>query len=76
MDRLLAKLEGRADASPLPMITSCCPGWINYVEHCAPEMIPYIRQGPVWIVGLVSSVCLHTASSGCQLALAEASTYL
>lgn len=23
----------------LPMITSCCPGWVNYVEKVAPEII-------------------------------------
>ncbi|WP_392486903.1 NADH-dependent [FeFe] hydrogenase, group A6 [Haloimpatiens sp. FM7315] len=26
----------------LPMMTSCCPGWIEYVEKSAPEMIPNI----------------------------------
>lgn len=25
----------------LPLITSCSPGWINYMEHFYPEMIPY-----------------------------------
>ena len=24
----------------LPLFTSCCPGWINYVEKCRPELIP------------------------------------
>lgn len=24
----------------LPMFTSCCPGWINYVEHYRPDLIP------------------------------------
>jgi iron-only hydrogenase group A len=26
----------------LPMITSCSPGWINFIEHFYPEMIPNI----------------------------------
>lgn len=24
----------------LPMFTSCCPGWVKFVEHYYPEMIP------------------------------------
>lgn len=27
---------------PLPMFTSCCPGWIKYVEHNKPELIPLL----------------------------------
>ena len=26
----------------LPMFTSCCPGWIQFVEQCAPELIPHV----------------------------------
>jgi iron only hydrogenase large subunit-like protein len=26
---------------PLPMFTSCCPGWINLVEQSYPELIPH-----------------------------------
>lgn len=26
----------------LPMFTSCCPGWVKFVEHYYPEMIPNI----------------------------------
>jgi NADH-quinone oxidoreductase subunit G len=26
----------------LPLMTSCCPGWINYVEKSHPELIPYL----------------------------------
>jgi iron-only hydrogenase group A len=29
---------------PLPMFTSCCPGWIKHVEHNYPEMIPHISS--------------------------------
>ena len=27
---------------PLPQLTSCSPGWINYVEANRPEIIPYL----------------------------------
>ncbi len=26
--------------STLPMFTSCCPAWVNYVEHYRPDLIP------------------------------------
>lgn len=25
---------------PLPMFTSCCPGWVKFAEHYYPELIP------------------------------------
>lgn len=25
---------------PLPMFTSCCPGWVKYAEHYFPELLP------------------------------------
>jgi len=42
MHRLRDNLEGNPDAAPLPMFTSCCPGWIEFVEKCAPEIIPHV----------------------------------
>ncbi len=27
---------------PLPMFTSCCPGWVKFVEQTYPEMIPHL----------------------------------
>ncbi|KAK8887288.1 hypothetical protein M9Y10_038326 [Tritrichomonas musculus] len=29
---------------PLPMFTSCCPAWINYVEQSDPELIPQLSS--------------------------------
>lgn len=34
----LKKKEG------IPMFTSCCPGWVNYVELHAPEFIPQLSS--------------------------------
>ena len=28
----------------LPLMTSCCPGWINYVEHEYPEIIDHLSS--------------------------------
>jgi NADP-reducing hydrogenase subunit HndD len=27
---------------PLPMFTSCCPGWIKFAEHYFPKMLPHL----------------------------------
>eukprot|EP00051_Salpingoeca_urceolata_P008069 m.103204 g.103204 ORF g.103204 m.103204 type:complete len:781 (+) comp15563_c1_seq1:123-2465(+) len=37
---LLQRLEGRR--GPLPLFTSCCPGWINYVELSRPDLLPHL----------------------------------
>lgn len=29
---------------PLPMFTSCCPGWINLVEQSYPQLIPHLSS--------------------------------
>ena len=34
----LSRLEGNG---PLPMITSCSPGWINFLEKFYPELVPH-----------------------------------
>lgn len=53
---LLNRLKARADReakqfpeedpgpNPLPLFTSCCPGWLNFVEKSMPELGPYISS--------------------------------
>jgi NADH-quinone oxidoreductase subunit G len=40
----------------LPLITSCCPGWVDYLEKFYPEMIPYFStaKSPHQMVGVLS----------------------
>ena len=33
--------QSQAGRGPLPMITSCSPGWINFLEKFYPELIPH-----------------------------------
>ncbi|NBJ15271.1 MAG: 4Fe-4S dicluster domain-containing protein [Dehalobacter sp. 4CP] len=35
-------LDRIANGGVLPMITSCSPGWIKYMEHYYPELIPHL----------------------------------
>ena len=32
---------GRLDHGPLPMITSCSPGWVSFMEKFYPQLIPH-----------------------------------
>ena len=40
----------------LPLITSCCPAWVDYMEKFFPDMIPYFStcKSPHAIVGALS----------------------
>lgn len=35
IDRIINK-------KPLPMFTSCCPGWVKYVEHFRHDLVPHL----------------------------------
>ena len=39
LSRLTKHLEGDKDVK-LPILTSCCPGWVKFVEFYHPELIP------------------------------------
>ncbi|CAM9265102.1 unnamed protein product, partial [Discosporangium mesarthrocarpum] len=39
---LVGRVVSKGEAGPLPMFTSCCPGWINMVEKTYPEIIPHL----------------------------------
>jgi NADP-reducing hydrogenase subunit HndD len=50
--------EEEKKEKPLPMFTSCCPGWINLVEQSYPELIPHLSscRSPM---GMLSAVIRH-----------------
>ena len=54
IERIEAKLRG--EDVKVPVFTSCCPGWINYVEKTAPDMIPHISstKSPQGIFGAIA----------------------
>ncbi len=37
-------IERVKEKKNLPLFTSCCPAWINYVENYYPEMIPHLSS--------------------------------
>lgn len=50
---LLSRLQNKG---ALPMITSCSPGWVNYLEKHYPEMIPHLStaKSPMSMFGAIA----------------------
>ncbi len=55
LDRLTKFLGGDKDVK-LPLLTSCCPGWVNFFEYQFPEMkdIPSSAKSPQQMFGAVA----------------------
>ncbi len=49
-------LDRITNGGVLPMITSCSPGWINYIENFYPELIPHLStcKSPQQMFGALS----------------------
>ncbi|GBF89579.1 ferredoxin [Raphidocelis subcapitata] len=52
---LLGRIKGGAGAGPLPLFTSCCPGWVNLLEQEYPEFIPHLSscKSPQQMLGAI-----------------------
>lgn len=48
-------VERLKNGGPLPLLTSCCPGWVNFLEHQFPELIyiPSSAKSPQQMMGAV-----------------------
>lgn len=55
LQRLNSYLNGDADAR-LPILTSCCPGWVNFFEHNFPDLldIPSTAKSPQQMFGAIA----------------------
>lgn len=55
LGRLNKFLSGDKDVQ-LPILTSCCPGWVNFFEHQFPEMkdIPSTAKSPQQMFGAIA----------------------
>jgi len=42
MEEAAELIERLKENKNLPMITSCCPGWIKYIEHFYPELLNHV----------------------------------
>ena len=55
LDRLGRHLNGDKDVK-LPILTSCCPGWVNFFEYYYPDMldIPSTARSPQQMFGAIA----------------------
>ncbi|PWE00864.1 NADH-dependent [FeFe] hydrogenase, group A6 [Marinilabilia rubra] len=55
LDRLNRHLNGDQDVK-LPILTSCCPGWVKFFEHHFPEMkdVPSTAKSPQQMFGSIA----------------------
>ncbi len=44
MEESAELLQRIASGGELPMFTSCCPGWVRYVETAWPDLIPHLSS--------------------------------
>ena len=53
--------EGTRHPGPLPMITSCSPGWISFLEKFYPELIPHAStcRSPMSMLSVLSEDLLR-----------------
>jgi NADP-reducing hydrogenase subunit HndD len=55
LDRIDRHLKGDKDVK-LPILTSCCPGWVNFFEHNYPDMldVPSTARSPQQMFGSIA----------------------
>ncbi len=55
MEEATELLERIKNVGTMPMFTSCCPGWVKFVEHYYPEFIPNLStcKSPQQMFGAV-----------------------
>jgi len=55
LDRLTRHLKGDKSVK-LPILTSCCPAWVNFIEHNFPDMIdiPSTARSPQQMFGAIA----------------------
>jgi NADP-reducing hydrogenase subunit HndD len=55
LTRLGKHLKGDTDAN-IPILTSCCPGWVNFFEHNYPELkdVPSTAKSPQQMFGAIA----------------------
>lgn len=55
-------VERLTKGGQLPMLTSCCPGWVNFVEYYHPELIPNLttsRSPHIHLGGVIKTYWAH-----------------
>lgn len=66
-NELLARLR---DHEELPLFTSCCPGWVNWVEINRPELLPHLSttKSPQQMHGAITKRGAFARTLGAEFA--------
>lgn len=73
------ELLGRVrEHGPLPLFTSCCPGWVNWVEINRPELLPHLSttRSPQQMHGAVTKRGPFAQALGPDFAAGRAEPYV
>jgi NADH-quinone oxidoreductase subunit G len=72
---LLARLKKQ---QKLPLFTSCCPGWINWVEINRPDLLPYLSttKSPQQMHGALTKRGSFARSLGPEFAAGKVEPYV
>jgi iron-only hydrogenase group A len=71
----LARLKNQQN---LPLFTSCCPGWVNWVEINRPDLLPYLSttKSPQQMHGAVTKRVAFAGAPDPEFAGAKAEPYV
>jgi len=72
---LVARLGGR---QALPLFTSCCPGWVNWLEINRPDLLPHLSttKSPQQMHGALTKRGRFARSLGAEFAEGNAEPYV
>lgn len=76
---LLARIKGQAgDAKALPLFTSCCPGWVNWLEINRPDLLAHLSttKSPQQMHGALTKRSAFTRALGPAFAEGRAEPYV
>ncbi|MDH4274275.1 MAG: [FeFe] hydrogenase, group A [Gammaproteobacteria bacterium] len=71
----LARLKKRTQ---LPLFTSCCPGWVNWVEINRPDLLPHLSttKSPQQMHGALTKRGVFARSLGTDFAVGDTEPYV
>ena len=66
------------DGQRLPLFTSCCPGWVNWVEINRPDLLPHLSttKSPQQMHGAMTKRGVFASTLGPAFARGEAEPYV
>ncbi|MCK4586104.1 MAG: [FeFe] hydrogenase, group A, partial [Gammaproteobacteria bacterium] len=68
----------KSNQEPLPLFTSCCPGWVNWVEINRPDILPHLSttKSPTQMHGAVTKRGAFARSLGPEFAEGKVEPYV